>query len=71
MHIKFLSENLKRRDDAEKLGVNGRIILEWIYGNKDGKCELDSSASGYGPVDGSCEHGNRPSSSIKGGAFLD
>jgi hypothetical protein len=24
-----------------------------------------------GPVAGSCEHGNEPSGSIKGGAFLD
>jgi hypothetical protein len=26
---------------------------------------LDSSGSGYGPVVGSCEHGNGPSGSIK------
>jgi hypothetical protein len=26
---------------------------------------LDLSASGYGPVEGSCEHGNEPSGSIK------
>jgi hypothetical protein len=30
-------------------------------------CELDSSVSGYGPVVGSCEQGNKPSGSIKGG----
>jgi hypothetical protein len=29
-----------------------------------------SSGSGYGPVAGSYEHGNEPSSSIKGGEFL-
>jgi hypothetical protein len=36
-----------------------------------GRCELDASGSEYGPVAGSCEHGNEPSSSLKGGEFLD
>jgi hypothetical protein len=30
MHTKFLSENLKGRDHSEDLGVDGKIILEWI-----------------------------------------
>jgi hypothetical protein len=32
-----------------------------------GECGLDSSGSGYGPVAGSCENGNEPWGSIKGG----
>jgi hypothetical protein len=32
---------------------------------------LHSSGSGKGKVVGSCEHGNEPSGSIKGGEFLD
>jgi hypothetical protein len=36
-----------------------------------GRCGLDASASGQGPVTGCCEHGNEPSGSIKGGEFLD
>jgi hypothetical protein len=36
-----------------------------------GRCGLDSSGSGQGPVAGSCEHGNEPSGSIKVGEFLD
>jgi len=32
MHTKFLSENVKVRDHVEGLGVDGRIILEWILG---------------------------------------
>jgi len=34
-------------------------------------CELDLSGSGWRPVAGPCEHGNEPSSSIKGRKFLD
>jgi hypothetical protein len=36
-----------------------------------GRCGLDSSGSGQGPVAGSCEHGSVPSGSIKGGEFID
>jgi hypothetical protein len=37
MHSRFWSENLKGRDPSENLGVDGRIILEWV-----GECEVDS-----------------------------
>jgi hypothetical protein len=30
-------ENLKGRDHLEDLGVDGKIILEWILGKYDGK----------------------------------
>jgi hypothetical protein len=36
-----------------------------------GRCGLDSSGSGWGPVAGSCEEGNEPSGSIEGGEFLE
>jgi hypothetical protein len=32
---------------------------------------LDSSGSGFGPVAGSCEHGNETTGSTKSGKFLD
>jgi len=32
---------------------------------------MDASGSGQGPMMGSCEHGNKPSGSIKRGEFLD
>jgi hypothetical protein len=32
---------------------------------------VDASDSGQGPVAGSCEHGNEPLGSIKGGEFLE
>jgi hypothetical protein len=34
-----------------------------------GVCGLDSPVSGQGPVTDPCEHGNEPSSYIKGGEF--
>jgi hypothetical protein len=36
-----------------------------------GNCGLDTSGSGQRSVAGCCEHGIEPSSSIKGGEFLD
>jgi len=36
-----------------------------------GRCGLDSSVSGNGPVAGCCVHGNKPSGSIKSREFLD
>jgi len=32
MHTTFWSEDLKRRDHLDDLGVDGKIILEWILG---------------------------------------
>jgi hypothetical protein len=37
MHTTFLLENLKGRDHSEYLGIDGKIILEWILGKKGGK----------------------------------
>jgi hypothetical protein len=40
MHIqettKFLSEDLKGRDHSEDLGVEGKIISEWMHLSQDG-----------------------------------
>jgi hypothetical protein len=32
MHTKFLSENLKETGHVEHLGVDEKILLEWIFG---------------------------------------
>jgi hypothetical protein len=37
MHIIILLQNVKGRDHAEDVGVDGRIILEWILGKQDEK----------------------------------
>jgi hypothetical protein len=51
----------------EEVDVDGRTILEWILGNRVGRCGLDSFGSGQEPVAGFHEHGNEASGSIKGG----
>jgi len=35
------------------------------------RCGLDSNSWIWGAVVGSCEHGNEPSGSAKGGEFID
>jgi hypothetical protein len=55
---KIFVEKLKGTYYSEKLGVVGKIMLEFILEKQDGKCRLDSSGSVYGPVADSCEHGN-------------
>jgi hypothetical protein len=37
MRTEVLSENLKRRDHLEDLGLDGRIILEWMIAKWFGK----------------------------------
>jgi len=37
MRTMFWLENLKRRDHLEDLGVDGKVILEWILGKYGGK----------------------------------
>jgi len=39
--------------------------------NKLGRCVLDSSGLGQGPVESSCERGNEPSGPIRGEEFFD
>jgi hypothetical protein len=45
--------------------LSSKIILRRILENRIGWYGLDSSGSGQGPVEGSCEHCNEPSGSIK------
>jgi hypothetical protein len=46
MHTLFWSD-LKERDCFEELGINGKLILQWISKNKIEGCGLDSSDSKY------------------------
>jgi hypothetical protein len=68
---RFLVGDLMEKDRLEYLGIDGRIILKLIVKKWDVVHELDSPGSGWGQVSGSCECGNKSSSSIKCGEFLD
>jgi hypothetical protein len=55
----------------EDIDIDWKIILEWIFGKEVRNVWSTSCGSGYGPVAGSCEHGNELSGSIKGEKLLD
>ena len=56
---------------SEDLGLDGRIILRWIFRKWLVGYGLDQAGSGQGQVAGTCECGNESSGSIKRGEFLD
>ena len=55
--------NLRERDHLGDPGVDGRIILRWIFRKWDGWYGLNLSGLGYGHVAGTCESGNELSGS--------
>jgi hypothetical protein len=62
---------MRERDHLEDPGVNGRIILRWIFREWDRGHGLDRAGSGQGQVAGCCECGNELSGSIKCEEFLE
>jgi hypothetical protein len=66
----FWRGNLRERVHLEDPGVDGRIILRWIFRNWMCGYGLDRAGPGQGQVAGTCECGNEPSGSIKRGEFL-
>jgi hypothetical protein len=61
----------ERKRSLEDLGVDGKIILEWMLGNKVGSYRQDASGSREGSMAGCCEHSNESSVFMKGGESLD
>jgi hypothetical protein len=67
----FQWKNLTEGDYLEDPGVDGRLILKWIFERLDGSYALDRAGSGQEQVVGSCECVDEPSGSIKCGEFLE
>jgi hypothetical protein len=63
--------NLRERDNWGDPGVDGRIILRWIFKKWDVGVWTGLSWLRIGQVVGTCECGNEPSGSIIFGEFLD
>jgi hypothetical protein len=46
MHTKSWSRILMVRDQSEDLGIDRKLMLEWISGNRVVNCGVDSPGSG-------------------------
>ena len=75
MHTGFWWGKLRETNHLEDTGLDGKIILIWIFRKWDmgwGGCYgLDRAGSGKGQEVDTCKCGNEPSGSIKCGEFLD
>ena len=58
------------RNHLEDPGIDGRIILRWLFRKWDVGHGLDQSGSGQGQMADTCECGNETSGSIKCWKFL-
>jgi len=67
----LIGKGLNGRDNFEELGIDRKVTLKWILGNKLRACGRDTSGSGKGQVAGSCEHDNETSRSVTYEELLD
>jgi hypothetical protein len=67
--IKFWLKSLRERQRSGDVGVDGMIILKWIF-HSVRRSGLHSPTSEQGPEISSSEHGNETWGSIKARNFL-
>jgi hypothetical protein len=70
VHTGFWGRNLREGDYLEGSGVDGIIILKWIFEEWDGAW-IGLIRLRIGTGGGFCECAKKPSGSIKCGEFLD
>jgi hypothetical protein len=70
MHTKLQVENLKGRDQLGALGIDGRIILKWVFKDVGYEGVNWIHMTPNGASCSLCEHSNEPSGFTKGVEFL-
>jgi len=69
--VDFGGETPREGDHLEEAGIDGRIILKWIFRKRDGEAWTGLIWLSIGTGDELSKCGNEPSDSIKCGEFLD